>query len=141
MSLKLNFSPLGIKNHTQLISNMMRQIQEEVAGDVFNILIEQLRDQAIIINTDQPEILGESSLKNYDIIGKDFNMDFLISTPKNLIEDAKQKIQRLINKAKRREKKAKILKKKIVQKGKSLNSLFEYPFTLIHLLTLIVHNL
>jgi hypothetical protein len=120
---------------------MMRQIQEEVAGDVFNILIEQLRDQAIIINTDQTEILGESSLKNFDIIGKNFNMDFLISTPKNLIEDAKQEIQRLINKVKKTKKKAKKLKKNIVHKGKPLNFLLEYPFSLIHLLTLIVHNL
>jgi hypothetical protein len=120
---------------------MMRQIQEEVAGDVFNILIEQLRDQAIIINTDQPEILGESSLKNSDIIGKDFNMDFLISTPKNLIEDAKQEIQRLMNRIQEMNEETEILNKKIVQKGNPLNSLFEYPFTLIHLLTLIAHNL
>jgi hypothetical protein len=120
---------------------MMRQVQEEVAGDVFNILIEQQRDQAIIINTDQPEILGESSLKNSDIIGKDFNIDFLISTPKNLIEDAKQEIQRLINKIKRAKKKAKKLKKKIVQNGKPLNSLFKHPFTPFRLPILIVHNL
>jgi hypothetical protein len=73
---------------------MMRQVQKEVARDVFNILIQHLRDQAIIINTGQPEILGESFLKNSDIIGKEINMDILISTPKNLIEDAKQVIDR-----------------------------------------------
>jgi hypothetical protein len=102
---------------------MMRQIQEEVAGDVFNILIEQLRDQAIIINTDQPEILGESSLKNSDIIGKDFNMDFLISTPKNLIEDAKQEIQRLMNEIQVMDEVVENLGKKSVKKGKYSNFL------------------
>jgi hypothetical protein len=83
----------------------MKQVREEVAGDVFTILIQQLRDQLFIIDTGQSEIIGESCLRNSDILGKEFEIDFLISTQKNLIEDAKQEIQRLVNKVKRKKKK------------------------------------
>jgi organic radical activating enzyme len=99
----------------------MKQVREEVAGDVFTILIQQLRDQLFIIDTGQSEIIGESCLRNSDILGKEFEIDFLISTQKNLIEDAKQEIQRLVNKVKRKKEKVKKIKKKIVQKGKSSN--------------------
>jgi hypothetical protein len=59
------------------------------------ILIQQLRDQAFIIYINQSKILGESYPGYSDILGKTFDMDFLISSPTNLIEDAKLEIQRL----------------------------------------------
>jgi hypothetical protein len=99
----------------------MRQVQEEVAGDIFTILIEQLRDQAFIIDTDQSEILGESCLGNSDILGKDFEIDFPISTPKNLIEDAKQEIQRLTNIMQLMNEEVENLGKKSLKKGKYSN--------------------
>jgi hypothetical protein len=45
--------------------------------------------------TRQPEALGKSYLGKTDIIGKELNMDFLVSTPNNLIEEAKQEILKL----------------------------------------------
>jgi hypothetical protein len=99
----------------------MRRVQHEVAGDVFTILIEQVRDQAFIIDTDQSEIRGESCQGNSDILGKDFEMDFMISTPKNLIEDAKHEIHKLMNKLELMDEEVEYLSKKNVQKCKSSN--------------------
>jgi hypothetical protein len=61
-----------------------------VANDVFMILIKQARNQAIKMNTGRPEALGESYLGRIGIIGKEFNMDFMVSAPDDFIEEAKQ---------------------------------------------------
>jgi hypothetical protein len=119
----------------------MREVHQEVAGDVFTFLIEQLSDQAFIIDNDQSEILGESRLGDSDILGKNFEMDFLVSTPKNLIEDAQQEIQRLMNKMQGIDEVAKYLDKKIVQKGKYSNISPSVSFTLFRLLIFILHYL
>jgi Na+/phosphate symporter len=66
-----------------------------VANDVLMILIKQARDQALKIHTGQPKALGESYLGKTDIIGKNFDMDFMVSAPNNLIEEAKQEILKL----------------------------------------------
>jgi septal ring factor EnvC (AmiA/AmiB activator) len=73
----------------------MKDVKDNVAKDVFMILIKQARDQALKIHTDQPEALGESYLGKTDIIGKKFDMDFMVSAPNNLIEEAKQEILKL----------------------------------------------
>jgi Na+/phosphate symporter len=102
---------------------LMREVHQEVAGDVFTFLIEQLSDQAFIIDNDQSEILGESRLGDSDILGKYFEMDFLVSTPKNLIEDAQQEIHRLMNKMQVMDEEVKNLGKKNFPKGKYSNFL------------------
>jgi hypothetical protein len=109
---------------------MMRQVQEEVAGDLFRIIIHQLRDHAFIINTGQSETVGKSCLRDSYIFDKDIEIDFLISTPKNEIE-------RMINKVKSKKKRVKKLKKMIDQKGKYSNdpplvSFNSLSFTHIH---------
>jgi chromosome segregation ATPase len=86
---------LGIQQQTQRISEDMRKVQDKVAKDVFMILIKQERDQALKIHTSQPEALGKSYLGKTDIIGKKFDMDFLVSAPNNAIEEAKKEILRL----------------------------------------------
>jgi Na+/phosphate symporter len=73
----------------------MKEVQDNVAKDVFMILIKQARDQALKIHTGQPKALGESYLGKTDIIGKMFDMDFMVSTPNCLIEEAKQEILKL----------------------------------------------
>jgi hypothetical protein len=78
----------------------MKDVQDNVAKDVLMILIKQARDQALKIHTDKPEALGESYLGKTDIIGKKFDMDFMVSAPNNLIEEAKQEILRLNKEAK-----------------------------------------
>jgi hypothetical protein len=47
------FHFLGLKDTTQNISNLMMQVQEKVARDILIILVEQVRDQAFIIDTNQ----------------------------------------------------------------------------------------
>jgi hypothetical protein len=49
-------------------------------------------------------------------------MDFLVSTPKNLFDDAKQEIQRLMNKMQVMDEEVKCLGKKSVQKNKYSNA-------------------
>jgi septal ring factor EnvC (AmiA/AmiB activator) len=75
-----------------MISDIMKEVQDNVANDVLMILIKQARDQALKIHTGQPKALGESYLGKTDIIGKKFDMDFMVSAPNNLIEEAKQEI-------------------------------------------------
>jgi hypothetical protein len=94
------FKTLGVKSHTQKISDHIRAVQDKVANDVFMILIKQARNQAIKMNTGRPEALGESYLGKIGIIGKKFNMDFMVSAPDNFIEEAKQEIIRLNKEAK-----------------------------------------
>jgi Na+/phosphate symporter len=77
------------------ISEKMKEVQDMVAKDVFMILIKQARDQAFKIQTGQPKATGESHLGKTDIIGKKFDMDFMVSAPNNLIEEAKQEIRKL----------------------------------------------
>jgi Na+/phosphate symporter len=132
---------LGIKTHTQNISKLMKQVHKDVAEDVFIIFIEQLKDQAFRIDNDQSEILGESCLGDSDILGKNFEMDFLISTPKNLIEDAKQEIQRMINKMQVMDEEVKNLGRKNAQKGKYSNISPSVSFTPFRLPIVIMHNL
>jgi hypothetical protein len=84
-------------SHTHNISKLMNQVKEEVVGDLFTIFIEHMREHIFIINTDQSEIRGKNCLENSDILGENFQMDFLISTPKNLIGDTKEDIQRVMN--------------------------------------------
>jgi hypothetical protein len=67
----------------------MRKIQDKVANDVFMILIKQARNQALKMNTGRPEALGESYLGKIGIIGKEFNMDFMVSAPNGFIEETK----------------------------------------------------
>jgi hypothetical protein len=74
---------------------MITKVKEKVAGEVFMILIQQLRDQAFIIDNDQSEALRESFMGDSDIFGKKFDIDSLISAPKSLIESAKQQIKEL----------------------------------------------
>jgi Na+/phosphate symporter len=73
----------------------MRKVQDKVAKDVFMVLIIQERDQALKIHTSQPEALGKSYLGKTDIIGKKFDMEFLVSAPNKVIEEAKKEILRL----------------------------------------------
>jgi TolA-binding protein len=76
----------------------MREVQELVAQDVFMILVQQLRSQAFKIYTGNPEALGESCLGKSDIFTETFIIDFLISTPQNLIDNADKKIRNLCKK-------------------------------------------
>jgi hypothetical protein len=80
-----------------------------VAGDIFKILVHQLRDQAFMIHTNQSKVLGESCMGDSDIIGKKFDMDLLISAPKNFFENAKREIERLTNDVQKLNKDDKIL--------------------------------
>jgi hypothetical protein len=73
----------------------MKAVQDNVAKDVLLALIKQARDQAITINTGQSEAYGESYLGKIDIIGKEFDMDFMVSAPGNFIEDVEQENFRL----------------------------------------------
>jgi dsDNA-specific endonuclease/ATPase MutS2 len=66
-----------------------------VAKDVFMILIKQVKGQALKMDTGRPESLGESYLERIGIIGKEFDMDFMVSAPDDFIEEAKQEIIRL----------------------------------------------
>jgi transcriptional regulator CtsR len=91
-----NLSFLEIKDTTQNISDLMKKVQKSVARDIFKILVHQLRDQAFMIDTNQSEALGESCLSDLNIFGKKFDMDFLISTPNNLIEESERNIIKLI---------------------------------------------
>jgi serine phosphatase RsbU (regulator of sigma subunit) len=89
------FKILGIKNHMLKIYDYMKEVKGKVANDVFMTLIKQARNQALKIYTGRPEAIGERYLGKIDIIGKEFNMEFMVSAPNNFIEDAKQEIQRL----------------------------------------------
>jgi chromosome segregation ATPase len=85
-------------------------VKKKVAGDVFMILIQQLKDQAIMINKHRSETRGESCMANSDIFGEKFKMDFLISAPNNLLTEAKLEIQRLTSEVQRLNKEVKTLK-------------------------------
>jgi hypothetical protein len=78
---------------TQRISKLIRKVQKLVAGDVFTIFIQQMRDQIFKIHTNNPDALGESYLGDSEIFKKNFNMDFIVSTPKDLIKNADIQIQ------------------------------------------------
>jgi hypothetical protein len=45
---------LGVKSHTQNISDLMKQVQERVAGDILMALIQQVRKQTFGIHSNQP---------------------------------------------------------------------------------------
>jgi Na+/phosphate symporter len=79
----------------QEISKKMKEVQDMVAKDVLLILIKQARDQAFMICSDRPKATGESHIGKTNIIGKKFDMDFMVSAPNNLIEKAKQEILKL----------------------------------------------
>jgi hypothetical protein len=91
----LKWDILGVNNHRLKISNFMEEVQEKVAGHAFMTLIKQARNQAFKIQTGQPEAIGERYLGKTDIFGKKFDIDFMISTPNNFIEDIEQEIIRL----------------------------------------------
>jgi hypothetical protein len=77
------------------IYDFMKEVKGKVADHVFTILIKQARNQALKIYTGHPEAIGERYLGKIDIIGKEFNMEFMVFAPTNFIEDSKQEIQRL----------------------------------------------
>jgi chromosome segregation ATPase len=89
------FKNLEIDDCIQEISKKMKKVQDMVAKDVFMILIKQARDQAFKVRTGQPEATGESHIGKTDIIGKKFDMEFMVSAPNNLIEEAKKEILKL----------------------------------------------
>jgi hypothetical protein len=91
----INSKNIGVKDQILKISEFMREVQDKVARDVFMFLVKQARDQAINIHTGQQEMIGERYLGKTDIIGKKFDIDFMVSAPNNFIDDIMEEIIRL----------------------------------------------
>jgi chromosome segregation ATPase len=91
----------------------MREVQELIAGDVFMIFVQQIRNQALKIYTNVNEEFGENGMGKSIIYTKKFEVDFLISTPKNLIEDAEEEILNLNEKVKLLERGVQILNEEV----------------------------
>jgi hypothetical protein len=96
----------------------MKQVQKQVDGDIDFILVEQLRDQAFMIDLIESEGKGESLTSNSYIFDKPLNLDFIISTPGNGIGDIKQEIQNLINKIQEKNRNIEQLREENSKKGK-----------------------
>jgi hypothetical protein len=96
----------------------MMQVQIEVDGDIVFKLVEQLKAQVLLIDLEEGESKGESLMSNSHIFDKSLNLDFVIPSPENNIEDIKQKIQNLIKEIQEKERNIEQLREENSKKGK-----------------------
>jgi hypothetical protein len=91
---------------------------EQVAGDISYFLVEQLKNQAFMIDLEESDLKEDSCTSNSDIFDKLLKIDFIISTPENCIEDIKQENKNLIKEIKKKDLRIEQLLKKNSKKGK-----------------------